>query len=162
MSNLIASSPTRVHSFSDITTHKTHHNGKDQRGISSPILSSCLLIARQKLNALRVEADTAVTRAEQAEAKIKEYEQQLLEKDQNITSLNHKISLLDNELEKAEAKLVEAKSAQADGEHSKTTNEGLTRKIVLLEEELDAAEKNVKETTEKCVVPNTCHLEICY
>jgi hypothetical protein len=32
------------------------------------------------------------------------------------------------------------------------TNEGLSRKIQLLED-LDAAEKNVKETVEKCVAP---------
>jgi len=121
----------------------------------------CLLIARQKMNALRAEADAAVARAEDAEAKNKKYEQDLLEKDQNITSLNHKISVLDGELERAEAKLKELKDAQADGEHSKTTNDGLARKIVLLEEELDAAEKNVKETTEKCVLPNTCYHEIC-
>lgn len=43
----------------------------------------------------------------------------------------------------------ESKAAAADGEHNKTTNEGLLRKVQLLEEELDAAEKNVKETMEK-------------
>ena len=35
------------------------------------------------------------------------------------------------------------------GRSSRTTNENLLRKIQLLEEELDAAEKNVKETVEK-------------
>lgn len=39
-----------------------------------------------------------------------------------------------------------------EGEHSKTTNEGLIRKIQLLEEELDSAEQNVEETVEKCVL----------
>lgn len=39
-----------------------------------------------------------------------------------------------------------------DGEQSKTTSEGLARKVQLLEEELDAAEKNLKETVDKCVV----------
>lgn len=101
------------------------------------------------MNNLRVEADNAVTRAEDAEAKNKKYEQLLLEKDQDITSLQHKLSVLDAELEKTEAKLQEYKSAQEEGENSKTTNEGLLRKIQLLEEELDVAEKNVKETVEK-------------
>ncbi|KAF8920839.1 tropomyosin [Mucidula mucida] len=104
---------------------------------------------REKLNNLRVEADNAVTRAEEAEAKNKKYEQLILEKDQEITSLHHKLGVLDGELEKTEAKLAEYKAAQEEGEHSKTTNEGLLRKIQLLEEELDNAEKNVKETVEK-------------
>jgi tropomyosin, fungi type len=103
------------------------------------------------MNQLRLEADNAVNRAEDAEAKNKKYEQLLLEKDQEITSLQHKLSILDTDLEKAEAKLADSKAAQEEGEHSKTTNEGLVRKIQLLEEELDAAEKNVKETVEKCV-----------
>lgn len=103
------------------------------------------------MNSLRVEADNAVTRAEEAEAKNKKYEQALLEKDQEITSLQHRLGVLDAELEKAEAKVADSKAAQMEGEHSKMTSEGLTRKIQLLEEELDAAEKNVKETVEKCV-----------
>ena len=91
-------------------------------------------------------------RAEAAEAKNKAYEQQILEKDAEIKSLQHNLSILDANLEKAEAKLSESKAAQEEGEHSKTTNEGLIRKVQLLEEELDAAEKNVKETMEKSVL----------
>jgi tropomyosin len=90
-----------------------------------------------------------VDRAEAAEAKNKAYQQQILEKDAEITSLQHKLSILDADLEKVELKLSESKVAQEEGEHSKTTNEGLFRKVQLLEEELDAAEKNVKETMEK-------------
>lgn len=112
------------------------------------------------MNAIRAEADNAVARAEAAEGKNKQLEQQLLEKEQNITSLNVQIARLETELETTEGKLAEAKSAQADGEHSKTTNDSLARKIVLLEEELDAAEKNVKETTEKYVDPGTYYHEI--
>jgi len=104
---------------------------------------------REKLNQLRVDADNAVTRAEEAEAKNKKYEQIILEKDQEITSLQHRLGILDAELEKAEAKVADSKAAREEGEHSKMTNEGLVRKIQLLEEELDAAEKNVKETVEK-------------
>ena len=98
-----------------------------------------------------MEADKAVERAEEAEAKNKKYEHLLLEKEQEITSLQHKISVLDGDLEKAETKLTDLKSAQEDGEQSKTANEGLQRKIQLLEEELDAADKNLKDAMEKCV-----------
>jgi tropomyosin, fungi type len=119
---------------------------------------SCILTDcdhRQKLNALRAEADANVERAEQAEAMNKKYEQEILEKDQDIISLQHKLSVLDGELEKAEAKLADAKIAREEGDASKTTNENLTRKIQLLEEELDTAEKNVKETVEKYVTTSS-------
>jgi len=104
---------------------------------------------KEKLNALRAEADAALERAENAEAKNKTYEQTILEKEQEISSLNHKLSVLDAELEKAESKLADAKTAKEEGENSKTANEGYLRKIQLLEEELDTAEKTVKETMEK-------------
>lgn len=106
------------------------------------------------MNAIRAEADAAITRAETAEAKNKKFEQQLLDQEQAMKSLNVQIARLEGELEAAESKLSQAKTAQEDSEHSKTTNDGLARKIVLLEEELDAAEKNVKETTEKYIVFN--------
>jgi tropomyosin len=47
--------------------------------------------------------------------------------------------------------LAKTKSALEEAEHGKATNDTLTRKIELLEDELDAAEKNLKETVEKCV-----------
>lgn len=101
---------------------------------------------------LRTEADVATERAETAEAKIKKLEQLLLEKEQEVTSLSHKLEVTNTELDAAEAKLADAKTAKEDSEQSKSTNEALLRKIQLLEEELDAAEKNAKETTEKYVV----------
>ena len=63
--------------------------------------------------------------------------------------MTHKLSILDADLEKAEAKLREANSQKEEGEQSRSTAESLSRKIQLLEDELDNAEKNVKETTEK-------------
>ena len=101
---------------------------------------------------LRLEADKAVLRAEEAENKNKILEQSLLEKDHEILSLTHKLDLATQQLEKAEADLDKYKKASLEGEQSKTTSEGLSRKVQLLEEELDAAEKNVKETVEKCAI----------
>lgn len=103
----------------------------------------------QKLNALRVEADTAIARAEEAETKNKKFDQILLEKDQEITSLQHKLNVAEGQLETNESKLSELKNAQQDGEATRQTSDSLVRKVQLLEEELDAAEKNVKETVEK-------------
>jgi len=104
---------------------------------------------RERLAALRAEADAAVDRAEQAEAKNKKYEQELLVKDQEIQSLTHKLNRAEGELEKSEAKITEMKQVVAEGESGKTTSEGLQRKVALLEEELDASEKHVKDTVEK-------------
>ena len=105
---------------------------------------------------LRGEADKAVLRAEEAEAKNKVLEQALLEKDHELLSLTHKLDLATDQLEKAEAELEKYKKASLEGEQSKTTSEALVRKVQLLEEELDAAEKNVKETVEKCAVYPAC------
>ncbi|KAE9399925.1 actin filament-coating protein tropomyosin [Gymnopus androsaceus JB14] len=93
---------------------------------------------KEKLNNLRLEADAAIERAEASEAKNKKLEQALLEKEQEITSLTHRLAVADEQLEK-----------NVDNVGSKTTSEGLQRKIQLLEEELDAAEKNAKDTVEK-------------
>ena len=47
--------------------------------------------------------------------------------------------------------MAKTKSALEEAEHGKATNDSLTRKIELLEDELDTAEKNLKETVEKYV-----------
>jgi len=119
---------------------------------SSPSLS--LIINQKKfifkrLATLRQEADNAITRAEEAEKKIKVYEQELLQKEQEIVSLNNRLGFLETENEKTEEKLKEYKASSLDSEHSKTTADTLIRKVQLLEEELDAAEKNLKETVDK-------------
>lgn len=101
------------------------------------------------MNALRVEADAAVERAEGAESKNKKYEQEILTRDQEIQSLQHQLSLRDQEIEKLEGHVSSAKQAKEIGETSRTDNENLQRKVQLLEEELDTAEKNAKETVEK-------------
>ncbi|KAF8637654.1 hypothetical protein AX17_002722 [Amanita inopinata Kibby_2008] len=101
------------------------------------------------MNQLRAEADTAVTRAEEAEAKNKILEQDILGKEQEITSLNRRLDVVNTDLEKAESQITQMKAEAVDSESSRTTNDNLQRKILLLEEELDTAEKNVKETVEK-------------
>jgi tropomyosin len=70
-------------------------------------------------------------------------------KDQEIVSLQHKISTLESSLDKAELALGESKGAKDEGENHKTLNDTLGRKIALLEEELEDAEKKVRETTDK-------------
>jgi len=57
--------------------------------------------------------------------------------------------VLETEVEKLESQLKIAKKDQQDSEQTRSTSDNLSRKVQLLEEELDAAEKNVKETVEK-------------
>ncbi|KAL4259220.1 hypothetical protein AB1N83_009651 [Pleurotus pulmonarius] len=103
---------------------------------------------REMLSALRVEADHAITRAELAEEKNKKYEQLILKQDQRITDLEHKGSVLDIEFEKSEAVIAELKQTQEQREAS-SHNAGLIRKIELLEEELEVAERNMREAVER-------------
>lgn len=72
-----------------------------------------------------------------------------MQKDQEITSLQHKLSLMENDLEKAEGKLQDHKATKEEHDNSQVNVDGLSRKIAMLEEELDTAEKNLRETTEK-------------
>ncbi|KAG8698497.1 hypothetical protein FRC08_005878 [Ceratobasidium sp. 394] len=104
---------------------------------------------KARMEQLRVDADTASRRAEAAEAKSKKLELELLAKEQEITSLAHRNSLLEAEVEKLEAGLKDAKAAGDAGASNLATADNLSRKVQLLEEELDAAEKNVKDTVEK-------------
>ncbi|KAG8745648.1 hypothetical protein FRC10_007345 [Ceratobasidium sp. 414] len=104
---------------------------------------------KERMANLRAEADAATERAEQAEAKVKKLEQELLTKEQENTSLGHQKAFLEAENEKLDQKLKEAKDAGDAGASSRATAEDLARKVQLLEDELDAAEKNVKETVEK-------------
>lgn len=47
--------------------------------------------------------------------------------------------------------MAKTKLTLEEAERGKATNDSLTRKIELLEDELDTAEKNLKETVDKCV-----------
>lgn len=111
--------------------------------------STAMDAIKKKLSALREEADAAVDRAEAAEAKNKKYEQEILVKDQEIASLQHKLGVLEADLDKTEAKVGELKTAADAGESGRSTNDALSRKVQLLEEELDTSEKTIKETVEK-------------
>lgn len=59
--------------------------------------------------------------------------------------------MAETELEKLEGKLHEHKAVREEHESTASNSESLQRKIALLESELDTAEKNLKETTDKYV-----------
>lgn len=99
------------------------------------------------MTTLRTEADPAESRARLAEEKKLKYEQDILTNDQGIVSIQSRLSLLEAELAKAEAKLGELK--RDDHDPGTSISDSMQRKVQLLEDELDAAEKNVKDTVEK-------------
>ncbi|PPQ62899.1 hypothetical protein CVT24_006297 [Panaeolus cyanescens] len=103
----------------------------------------------QKMNSLRQEADAAVARAEDAEKKIKELEAALLTKEQEVQSLTHRLGLFEEDNAKLEEQLREAKATATNNAQLDKTHDALTRKVQLLEDELDTSEKRLRESTEK-------------
>ena len=97
---------------------------------------------------LREEADQAVAQVEELTGKVKSLEQENLTKDQEIRSLSHKNQLLEVEVDKLETALSEAKAASAEGSAHSKTNENLTRKLQILEDEAEESQKKLKETNE--------------
>jgi tropomyosin len=99
--------------------------------------------------ALRVEADESAGLAEELKAKVKQLEQENLAKEQEIKSLSHKNQVLETDLEKAEGQAKEFKSQAEEGGSAATTNESLTRRLQVLEDEAEQADRNLRETNEK-------------
>jgi tropomyosin, fungi type len=105
------------------------------------------------MNSLRIEADESHKEAEDFKAQVKSLEQQNLSKEQEITSLSHKNQLLEAEVEKLEKVVKDAKIAAEEGSHHGAANENLTRRLQLLEEEAEQADRNLRDTNEKSVAP---------
>jgi tropomyosin, fungi type len=112
---------------------------------------SALTKFEQKMNSLRIEADENMAKAEELKAKVKTLEQDNLQKEQEITSLTHRNQLLESEVEKLETGIKEAKSLAGDAASHSTQNENLQRKLQVLEEEAESADKSLRETNEKYI-----------
>lgn len=104
---------------------------------------------KEKMNALRMEAERAQEGNAELAARIKVLEQENLAKEQEITSLSHRNQLLEGDVEKLEEKIKELKSSADSGATSSQEVESLQRKVQLLEEEAEEADKNLRETNEK-------------
>ena len=101
------------------------------------------------MSQLRLEADEASSKVEELQAKVKVLEQENLSKEQEITSLQHKNNLLETDVEKLETANKEFKKAADDGQHHGTQNESLARRLQLLEDEAEEADKTLRETNER-------------
>lgn len=100
------------------------------------------------MNAIRLEADESAAKVEELSTKVKQLEQENLAKEQEIKSLSHKNQVLEQELEKLEGGLKDAKAAADESSQHGSQNESLQRKLQLLEEEAEEADKKIRETTE--------------
>lgn len=109
---------------------------------------------------LRVEADESHAKVEELQAKIKTLEQETLQKEHEITSLTHKNSQLEGEVEKLENVVKDLKAGAEEGTTATTQNETLQRRLQLLEEEAEEADKNLRETNDKYVL--SCDLRHVY
>lgn len=100
---------------------------------------------------LRQEQEATAAKCDELTAKVKQLEQENLAKEQEIKSLSHNNARLEGEVEKLETGIKEHKSvADQSSEHS-NQNEALQRRLQLLEEEAEEADKNLRETNEKYV-----------
>lgn len=98
---------------------------------------------------LRIEADESAAKVEEFQKQVKVLEQENLQKEHEITSLQHKNTQLESDLEAAEAKNKDLKEAADAGGGHMTQNEALQRRLQLLEDEAEEADKNLRETNDK-------------
>lgn len=98
---------------------------------------------------LKMEAEETGAKNEELGSKVKTLEQENMSKEQEITSLTHRNQLLEAEVEKLEGQNKDAKSAADEHSHHSTENEALQRRLQLLEDEAEQADKSLKETNEK-------------
>ncbi|KAK4086851.1 hypothetical protein PCL_05147 [Purpureocillium lilacinum] len=104
---------------------------------------------KEKMNSLRLENDEANAKIEELQAKNKVLEQEGLANEQEIKSLQHKNGILEGEVEKLEAQIKDFKKAADEGQQHGTQNETLQRRLQLLEDEAEEADKTLRETNEK-------------
>ncbi|KAL8832459.1 MAG: hypothetical protein Q9170_004870 [Blastenia crenularia] len=98
---------------------------------------------------LRNEADASAARVDELTAKVKTLEQENLAKEQEITSLTHKNQTMETELEDLHGRHGDLKKEIDLNGRNSTQNESLQRRLQILEEEAEEADKNLRETNDK-------------
>jgi len=101
------------------------------------------------MESLRVRAEAADEKNDELNDKVKQLTQENLSKEQEIKSLSYKNQQLEGELEKLEGTHKDLKSQHDGAMQHGTQNEALQRKMQILEEEAEAADKNIRETNDK-------------
>lgn len=101
------------------------------------------------MQALRAEVDASAARADELAAKVKTLEQENLAKEQEITSLTHKNQTMEQELEDLHGRHNDLKKEVDQSGNQGTQNEALARRLQILEEEAEEADKSLRETNDK-------------
>ncbi|KAK6538206.1 hypothetical protein TWF694_011087 [Orbilia ellipsospora] len=104
---------------------------------------------KEKISSLQADKEKNEVKIDELEKEIKRLEQELSTKESDVTSWTHKNTQLEADVEKLETALAEAKKINTEGANQGVITEGLTRKLAVLEEEIDSTEKQLKETVEK-------------
>jgi tropomyosin len=100
---------------------------------------------------VRGELDLKLSKAEIAEMEVKRLTDENDARDQEIASLRAKVQYTEDKILECETRIEDAKSGLDAGESAKVAGEGLSRKVTLLEAELEVAERNLGEATERYV-----------
>lgn len=111
-----------------------------------------MLMILQKMQQLRADADASSAKADELAAKVKTLEQENLAKEQEITSLTHKNQTMEAELEDLHGRHNDLKKEVDQSGHQGTQNEALQRRLQILEEEAEEADKSLRETNDKYVL----------
>lgn len=98
---------------------------------------------------LRIQADESSAKVDELTAKVKKLEQENLAKEQEITSLTHKLSTHETDIEKLETTNKDLKEQLDHVGQSSNQSEALQRRLQILEEEAEEADKNIRETNDK-------------
>src|ERR1700709_1268345 len=101
--------------------------------------------------AIRTEADEAHASNEELKEKVKTLEAENLTKEQEIKSLNHKLTVLETRSDTLEEDVKKHKGLADNSASHSTQNESLTRRLQVLEDEAEQADRNLRETNEKHV-----------
>ena len=101
------------------------------------------------MTTLRAEQEEAQAKVDDLQGQVKTLKQENLAKEQEITSLSHKNQLLESEVEKLEGALKTAKGDLDEHRNISTQSDSLQRRLQLLEEEAEEADKSLRETNEK-------------
>ncbi|KAI8891873.1 tropomyosin [Globomyces pollinis-pini] len=104
---------------------------------------------KEKLEKLRIESDSNLSRAEKAEEEVKSLKEQLSKQETTIQNLNNKVSLLSQDLERAEKRAEDSKQKKEAADKHDDIKDALNRKIQMLEKQLDDKERERKDATEK-------------
>lgn len=106
---------------------------------------------KEKLNALRLETDSANSRAAVSEESLKKVQASLQAKENEILSLQNKIILLSSDLEKAETRIGQVKLQKQENDAIQNVSEQFQRRLSILETDVETSKRQLKEATEKWV-----------